>query len=92
MVASAPIHAFPDFFYPVLCTIFFPSHWMFSHITIVKTTDIGERGTNPVAMTIINLLKEYWPSQGSNQQPPVLKSATLSTELWGLDFKTMYLL
>ena len=30
---------------------------------------------NPVAMTIINPRKEYWPSQGSNQQPPVLKSA-----------------
>ena len=25
---------------------------------------------------------EYWPSQGSNQRPPVLKSATLPTELW----------
>ena len=37
---------------------------------------------NPVAMTIINPRKEYWPSRGSNQQPPVLKSATLLTELW----------
>ena len=26
---------------------------------------------------------EYWPSQGSNQRPPVLKSATVPTELWG---------
>ena len=39
---------------------------------------------NPVAMTIINPRKEYWPSRGSNQRPPVLKSATLQTELWGL--------
>ena len=38
---------------------------------------------NPVAMTIINPRKEYWPSQGSNQRFPVLKSATLPTELWG---------
>ena len=43
----------------------------------------GERGTNSVAMTIINPWKEYWPSWGSNQRPPVLKFATLPTELWG---------
>ena len=54
------------------------------HITIVETTDSSERGINPVAMTIINPWKEYLPSQGSNQRPPVLKSATLQTELWGL--------
>ena len=35
-------------------------------------------------MTIINSRKEYWPSLGSNQRPPVLKSAVLPTELWGL--------
>ena len=46
--------------------------------------DSGKRGKNPVAMTIINPRKEYWPSQGSNQRPHVLKSATLPTELWGL--------
>ena len=45
--------------------------------------DIGERGMNPVLMTIINHRKEYWSSRGSNQPPPVLKSATLPTELWG---------
>ena len=45
--------------------------------------DSGERGMNPVAMTTTNPLKEYWPSRGSNQPPPVLKSATLSTKLWG---------
>ena len=37
----------------------------------------------PVAMTIINPGKECWPSRGSNQRPPVLKSATLPTKLWG---------
>ena len=37
---------------------------------------------NPVALTIINPRKEYWWSRGSNQQPPVFKSATLTTELW----------
>ena len=82
--ASAPIHTFLEFFYSVLHTIFFPSHWLLSYLTTVKTTDSGERGMNPVSMTIINPWKEYWPSQGSNQRPAVLKSATLPTELRGL--------
>ena len=82
LVASAPIHAFPEFLLPVPRTIFFPSHWLLSHITIVETTENGERGVNPVAMTIINPRKEYWQSCGSNQCPSVLKSATLPTELW----------
>ena len=69
--------------YSAQYTIFFPSHWLLSHITIVETTDSGERGMNPVAMTIINPGKEYWPSRVSNQRPPVLKFATLPTELWG---------
>ena len=51
---SAPIHSFLKFFLPLLRTIFFPSHCLLSHITIVETTDSGERGMNPVAMTIIN--------------------------------------
>ena len=48
--------------------------WSFfnQHITIVETMDNGERGMNPVAMTIINPRKEYWPSRRSNQQPPFL--------------------
>ena len=45
-----------------------------------QTTDSGERGINPVAMTII----KPWPSRGSNQRPPVLKSYTLPTDLFGL--------
>ena len=52
-------------------------------MTIVETTDSGERKINLVAMTIINPQKEYWPSRGSSQLPPVLKAATLPTELWG---------
>ena len=40
----------------------------------------GERGMNPVAMTIINPGKEYWLNCGSNQGTPVLKSCTLPTE------------
>ena len=55
-------------------------------MTLVKTTYSCERGMNPVAMTIINPQKECWTSQGSNQRPPVLKSAMLPTELLGLVF------
>ena len=76
-------HTFLEFFEPVLCTIFFTSHWLLSHKTIVETMDRGEREMNPVTMTIINPRKEYWPSRGSNQPPPVLKSTTLPTGLWG---------
>ena len=77
MAAGAPIHAFLEFFQPVLCTIFFPNHWLLSNTTTVEITDSGERGMTLVAMTIINPWKEYWPSRGSNQEPPVLKSAML---------------
>ena len=67
---------------PVLRAIFFPSYLLLSHTTIVKRMDSGERGMIPVTMTIINPWKEYWLSLGSNQQPPILKSCTLPTELW----------
>ena len=70
-VACAPMHAFLEFLQPVLSRILFPSHWMLSHITIVETMDSSERQINPVAVTIINSRKEYWPSRGSNQRPPV---------------------
>ena len=56
--------------------MFFPSHWLLSYITIVKTKDCGERGMNPVAMTIINPWEEYWASWRSNQRP-VSKSTML---------------
>ena len=81
---SAPIHALQEFFYPVLRTVSFPSHWLLSDdIIIAETMDSGVRGMNPVLMTTINPWKEYWPSLGSNQRPPVLKFCTLPTELWG---------
>ena len=66
--ASAPIHAFLGF----------------PHNHCQKKLDSCERGLNRVAMTIINSLKEHWPSRGLNQRPPVLKSTTLPTELWEL--------
>ena len=36
-----------------------------------KNGQQGEREMNPVAITIISPQREYFPSQGSNQQPPV---------------------
>ena len=66
-MASASIQAFLEFLQPVLCTVFFQSHWLLSHITIVKTKDSGEKGMDPVPMTIINPRKEYCPSYGSKQ-------------------------
>ena len=68
--ASTPTHAFLEFFLPVLCKIFFPSHRLLSHITIIKTMDSSERGMNPVPLTINHPGKEYWPNWRSNQQPP----------------------
>ena len=43
----------------------------------------GQTAVSEEWMAIINPRKEYWPSRGSNQRPPVLKSATLPTELFG---------
>ena len=53
-----------------------------THMTTVKTVESGERGMNPVAMTVTRT--EYKLSRGSNQRPPVLKSYMLPTEPWGL--------
>ena len=57
-----------------LCTLFYASNWLFSHITIVETTDSCRRGMKPVAITIINPRNDYWPSRGSNQRPLFLSS------------------
>ena len=50
--------------FTILPKILFPSQWLLSHITIFETMDIGKRGMDHVAMTIINPRKEYWPSPG----------------------------
>ena len=41
---SASTHAFPEFLLTNTHTIFFPSCWLLSHITIVKTMVSDERG------------------------------------------------
>ena len=43
---------------PVLCTIFFPSHWLLSYINIVETMDSSYKRGNSVQMSIINPRKE----------------------------------
>ena len=43
----------------ILCTVFFPSHWLPSHITIIQMIGNNERGMNPATMAIINLQKKY---------------------------------
>ena len=83
-VASAPIHAFLEFPYSVLCTIFFQSQWLPSLITIIEAMDNSKRGIISGAMTTINPQKEYWQSRSSNQQPHLYKSYTRPTELRGL--------
>ena len=80
MVDGAPTHAFLEFFLPVLHTVFFPRHWLPSHINIVETMASGERGMNPLAMTIINPRKEELSNMGMNKPP----HCTQLTELWGL--------
>ena len=61
----------------------FPRPLAASYITIVEEMDSGEIGMKTVAMTIINPREEYWQSRRSKQRPPVFKSCTLPTELWG---------
>ena len=83
--ASVPIPAFLEFFLPVLGTIFVPSHWLLSHITIVKTVDRDEKGMN-VAMTIINHWKlEYWQSRELNQRQDKSMHETAIIEVLSLD-------
>ena len=83
VISKQPVHLSKLSWSSVLCTIFFPSHWLLFHVTTVKAMDSGERGMNPVTMTIINPWKEFWLSRGSNQPPPVLKYCRIPTELLG---------
>ena len=73
--ASSSIHAFLEFFQPELCTIFFSSHWLLSHITIVETIDSGERGMNPAEMTIFNPQKKIFAE-------PRIEPATSGSQVW----------
>ena len=75
---------FPSIISSVLRTIFVPSHPLLFNITIMEIMDNGERGMNPVAMTIINLRKYIGQAGGSNQRPPVqMPCCTLLAELRG---------
>ena len=81
-MVSTPIHVFLEFFLTVLWTTFFPSHLLLSQVKIIETIECFERGMNHIVTTIISPRKEYWPSRGTNQRPPVRKSSGLPTDLW----------
>ena len=87
---GAPIHFHLEFFLPVLHTVFSPSHWLLSHITMFETMDNGEKGMNPITVTIISPWKEYCLSPGLNQRLPLLKPCTLPSWLWGSSGKTYW--
>ena len=46
--------------------------------------DSHERGMNPVAITMIHPLKEYWPSQRFEKATSSSQVSTLTTDLQGL--------
>ena len=56
--ASAPIDAFLEFLKPVLGTIFFLSHWLLSHITIVETMGSDERKIESYHQSLERILSE----------------------------------
>ena len=58
-LSMLPGSSFNQYSAPLLQT-----HWLLSHIIIVKILDSSERGMIIVAMTIINPRKGYWPSPG----------------------------
>ena len=49
--------------------------------------DTGERRMNPVAMTIINLRKQYWPSPGIKSATSCSQVLCLTDLVMGLDMK-----
>ena len=66
VISQSPVH--PSCFPGVLFTSTPPNTFSkplaASHITTVETMDSGERGVDPVPMTIIiDPRKEYWPSR-----------------------------
>ena len=74
--------------FPGVILISIPLDFLSKFFRIFEILERGEREMNPVAMTVINSLKEKLPNRGSKQRPPVLKSGMLPTELWRLDLYT----
>ena len=50
--------------------------------------DNGERGMNPVAITIISPRKEYWPSPGIESATPYSQVLYSTDRAMGLDIHT----
>ena len=49
---------------------------------IAESVQFYKRDSRMVQKVKPGVQKKKWPSRGSNQHPPVLKSGTLLTELW----------
>ena len=64
------------FYETVFPTTFFPSNWLFFHITMVQTIESCERGMNPVTMTI----REN-TGRAVNQTSSLLFSSSVSYQL-----------
>ena len=67
-------------FYPILYTLFFPSHWiLFQHNNL---RDYGQRWERNACSCndYQQLFVRNLPSWGSNQRPPVFKSGKVPTE------------
>ena len=74
---------------PVRSTILFPKQWLLFHIIIVETINSGERGMDPCPITVMSSRVEI--SQARDRTKILvfyLKSFTMPTELYGLDFKS----
>ena len=71
MAASANIHTFSGVSFTTLHTIFFWSHWLLSHVTVI------ERGMNTVKMTIINPQKK----KKKKSAEPEIETTTLSSQV-----------
>ena len=81
VAASAPSNATQDFFsihtrYNILSKP--PAAFPYNHCRNIMAS--GKRGMDPVAMTIFDPQKEYWPSHGPNQLPVVLNSRMQSID------------
>ena len=71
-------HAFFKFLLSAKCTIFFPSHWLLSHVKMTETKVSSKIGMNLLKMTIINPERKFGPAEDQTRYPmdPVLNSKT----------------
>ena len=79
------MHSSMELFLVVLHIIFFPSHWLKYHITIVETMPsalVREEGT--LSQRQSSIFGKKSTERGSNHRPPFFKYCKLPTDLHGL--------